>query len=128
MRTRLFRPKRMKHSVKAALFVRLLTAVILLTGWGVGRFAATSDAQRQQIARDAILRAAVQCYAIEARYPPSIQYLADNYGITLDTERYIYHYRATGANLLPEVEVFEKNTQFAFTLDEGSDADAGAED
>ena len=31
--------------------------------------------------RSAIARASVQCYAIEGRYPPSVAYLEENYGI-----------------------------------------------
>lgn len=43
---------------------------------------------------DAIRRASVQCYSIEGRYPPSVEYLEDNYGIVIDRERYNVFYDA----------------------------------
>ena len=34
----------------------------------------------QETLKKAIARASVQCYAIEGRYPPSIEYLEEHYG------------------------------------------------
>ena len=53
-------------------------------------------------------RATVQCYAIEGRYPPDLAYLEENYGLILDREHYVYHYRLEGSNLMPEIQVFEE--------------------
>ncbi|MDR1272000.1 MAG: hypothetical protein LBK04_03275 [Clostridiales Family XIII bacterium] len=127
MRTRLFRPPKTSIAVKASLFVVALIAAILLIGWSVGHFEESRDEQHRQIVEDAIVRAAVQCYAIESRYPPGLEYLVDNYGIVLDEDKYIYHYRATGGNLLPEVNVFEKKTGFAFAVGNGDGGTKAAE-
>jgi hypothetical protein len=127
MRTRLFRPQKTSIAVKASLFVAALIAAILLIGWSVGRFEESRNEQHRQIAEDAILRAAVQCYAIESRYPSGLGYLVENYGIVLDEDKYIYHYRATGGNLLPEVDVFEKKTGFTITSGSGDGAAEAAE-
>ena len=51
-------------------------------------------------------RAAVQCYAIEGRYPRDAAYLEEHYGLILDTEQYSCHLKPVGDNLMPEIFVF----------------------
>ncbi len=50
----------------------------------------------------------VECYAIEGKYPESIEYLRDNYGVYLNEESYQIHYRYLGLNMMPEFKVFLK--------------------
>ena len=49
---------------------------------------------------------AVQCYTIEGRYPANIEYLRENYGLAVDSDRYVIHYQRLGQNLLPKIAVF----------------------
>jgi hypothetical protein len=74
---------------------------------GVGGISASSDQQSRQILTDALKRATVQCYAIEGMYPPDIQYLEDNYGISYDHKRFIVHYEVFAANILPDIIVID---------------------
>lgn len=55
--------------------------------------------------RDAIRRASVQCYAIEGRYPPSVEYLEDHYGIVIDRDRYYVFYDGWASNVMPDITV-----------------------
>lgn len=55
--------------------------------------------------RNAIARASVQCYAIEGRYPPSVQYLEENYGIQIDWDRYYVFYEGFASNIMPDITV-----------------------
>lgn len=64
--------------------------------------------ERLKAAEQSVARATVQCYAIEGRYPPDLDYLEENYGLILDREHYVYHYRLEGSNLMPEIQVFEE--------------------
>ena len=66
-----------------------------------------NDAQPEKI-KEAILKACVQCYALEGSYPPDLNYLNQHYGIILDRERYFYYYEIFASNLMPDVEVYEK--------------------
>lgn len=52
-----------------------------------------------------IQQAAVQCYALEGFYPPSLDYLTDHYGVQIDNNRYFVDYQYIAANLLPEITV-----------------------
>ena len=62
--------------------------------------------QYREIQLEAIRQAAMQCYALEGAYPPSLQYLADEYGLILNTEDYHFRYEVPAGNLPPIVEVF----------------------
>lgn len=85
-----------------------LALVVGLVFFGVRSLRAGSDAARLEMTQQAVRRTVVQCYALEGRYPPSLDYLADRYGLMMDVDRYVYHYRLNGANLMPEILVFAR--------------------
>lgn len=55
--------------------------------------------------RQAILRSAVHCYAIEGRYPESLAYLKEHYGLYWDETEYLVDYEIIGSNLRPDVTI-----------------------
>ncbi|MEG0829483.1 MAG: hypothetical protein RSD88_03625 [Anaerovoracaceae bacterium] len=59
-----------------------------------------------KLMEDAIRKYTVQCYCLEGAYPKDIAYLANNYTLSLDTKKYVYHYRFIGSNMMPEIGVF----------------------
>ena len=59
----------------------------------------------QETLRKAITRACIQCYAIEGRYPPSVEYLEENYGIQIDHDKYNVFYDGFASNIMPEITV-----------------------
>ena len=63
------------------------------------------DREGAETLRSAIARASVQCYAIEGRYPPSVQYLEENYGIKIDRSRYYVFYEGFASNIMPDITV-----------------------
>lgn len=63
------------------------------------------DREGEETLRNAIARACVQCYAIEGRYPPSVQYLEENYGIRVDRERFYVFYEGFASNIMPDITV-----------------------
>ena len=52
-----------------------------------------------------ISRYALQCYATEGAYPPSIDYLVDHYGLIVNEDKYIYEYEAIADNIRPSITV-----------------------
>lgn len=64
-----------------------------------------ADEEGAETLRNGIRRASVQCYAIEGRYPPSVQYLKDHYGIQIDEERYSVFYDGFASNVMPDITV-----------------------
>jgi len=106
MMARVFRAKKTSQAAKAFCFIAAVVVLVILVYAGIGGISAKQEEKQIQIAQDAIVKAAVQCYALESQFPPSLQYLEENYGITLDKKKYIYHYRTIGSNMVPEIKVF----------------------
>lgn len=73
---------------------------------GVFSFLDRAEAEGADTLRNAIAQASVQCYAIEGRYPPSVEYLEEQYGIRIDRERFNVFYDGFASNIMPEITVF----------------------
>ncbi len=54
---------------------------------------------------EAVRRASVQCYAIEGRYPPSVEYLEEHYGISIDRNSYNVFYSGWASNIMPDITI-----------------------
>lgn len=80
-------------------------AVLLLFLFCVRAMQSKSEEESLAALRDAIRRASVQCYAIEGRYPPSVEYLEEHYGIVIDRERYHVFYDGWASNVMPDITV-----------------------
>lgn len=65
----------------------------------------TSDKESIKSLENAINKTIVECYAIEGYYPPNIKYLEDNYGLTINKDKYIVHYEAFASNIYPDVNI-----------------------
>ena len=99
-------PGRLLRRALAAL--TLATALALGCAWGLGRVGADLGSQGAAALRNAVLRSAVQCYAVEGYYPKDLDYLTDHYGLQINHDRYIVVYEAFASNLPPEVTVLQK--------------------
>lgn len=89
---------------------RLLLPVIFLLAvffllFGSRRMEETARQEQEELLRQAINQAVVSCYAVEGRYPESLQYLEENYGIRIDREQYIATYEIFADNIKPQVRV-----------------------
>ena len=69
---------------------------------------ASNSAGEKEILERALNRSITQCYALEGSYPPSLDYLTDNYGLTYDEEAYYIDYQYIGSNLRPDVTIIER--------------------
>ncbi len=102
----LYRTK--KHRVGAVpavlAFLLVLAAFFaLLRGTG----GSASEHGREQLAA-AVRRAAATCYAVEGRYPPSLSYLCEHYGVHIDEGNYTVRYEVFASNLMPDITVLPK--------------------
>lgn len=52
--------------------------------------------------------AAINCYSIEGSYPDSLDYLIDNYGLIIDSDKYNVFYEVQASNISPTVRVTRK--------------------
>ncbi|MCL2767585.1 MAG: hypothetical protein FWE49_02530 [Synergistaceae bacterium] len=86
-------------------------AVIVMIVVGLRKTEISSRAEGLRLLEESVMRAAVQCYAVEGRYPDSIEYIEKHYGIFIDRESYIVHYQVFASNLLPDITVMELNLE-----------------
>jgi len=92
--------------LRAALLPVLFTAVIIVMVFvGLRQAQASSNDEGLRILEDSIRRAVVMNYAIEGRYPESVEYIESQFGIYIDKTRYVVHYRIFASNILPEITV-----------------------
>lgn len=98
-------PKR-RSSLPGYLFSILLLGLILYLFIGsVGAMQNRTQEDQLKALTEAIRRASVQCYSIEGRYPPSVEYLEENYAVVIDRNRYNVFYDGWASNVMPDITV-----------------------
>lgn len=95
--------KKTAVGLAGSILVCLVAAAILAVG--VLQLSSRAGEEGAETLRTAIRRASVQCYAIEGRYPPSVAYLEENYGVQIDRERYHVFYEGFASNIMPDITV-----------------------
>lgn len=98
-------PKRRSSIPGYLLSLLILSIVLYFFLYAVGAMQSRTEEDQLNALTDAIRRASVQCYAIEGRYPPSVEYLEENYAIVIDRERYNVFYDGWASNIMPDITV-----------------------
>lgn len=117
-----FTKKKTDLSVIKSLLLPVLFFVgsVSLFGWGINNVSATTEKEQLNSMRKAVTSAVVQCYAIEGQYPPTIDYVREHYGLSVDEDRYIVDYQIFASNIMPDILVLPKNFEMETWLDEWS--------
>ncbi len=90
-----------------SIIIIIVLLIIILVGFqSVDEISNKDD--RSTAIEKVIMKAAVQCYALEGSYPPDVDYLTDNYGIIVDKNQYFYFYETNGANIAPNIKVIKR--------------------
>jgi hypothetical protein len=89
------------------LLVLISFALIYFSGLLGGK----TSLESLRMQEESIRRAAVECYALEGYYPPSLSYLAERYGVSVDTGRYFVDYQYVASNLMPDITVLPVGQQ-----------------
>lgn len=82
-----------------------LAVVLVLVSLGVRTSRELAREQGAATLRESVLRAAIQCCAVEGSYPTSVEYLEDHYGLVVNTRDYQVTYEWLGDNIPPAVVV-----------------------
>lgn len=93
-----------EHFFGIIMFAVFFTAAVI----AVSSARRTDSEQGRKIAEESIRRAVISCYAIEGAYPDSIEYLEENYGLSVDESRYTVIYSLFASNIMPDITVIEK--------------------
>ena len=102
-----FRKRKSRSGLWTAIFAIVAFAALMLIWWVAGSIQHSHDDEELEVISNAVIRATVQCYSLESRYPPSLEYLEENYGLSIDRSEYVIHYRVIGQNIMPDVRLFK---------------------
>lgn len=94
----------MKNTILTIVIFVFTIGIFTLSINGINSKADTEGAKTLQ---NAITKATVQCYAIEGRYPSSVDYLVEHYGIQIDSDKYAVFYEGFASNIMPDITVTE---------------------
>lgn len=110
-KNRFYRGKKRYPFVGIGLSFMLFLGII--GGFSRGLDALSGEAKNEQKAslENAVWRSITQCYAIEGRYPEDLAYLQKEYGLQFDSEEFLVDYQVTGANMMPDVTVIERQAK-----------------
>lgn len=86
--------------------VFLMAALLLLAG--VERASEKTKSERQKRLKEAVWRSVIQYYALEGRYPESLEVLKEEYGLQYEGKDFFVGYQVFGANLTPDITVIER--------------------
>jgi len=75
--------------------------------FGLRQTEEASRIEAKRVLEDSIRRAVVTAYAIDGRYPESIQYIEERFGVHIDWDRFIVHYHIFASNIFPDIAVIE---------------------
>ncbi|MBQ6335382.1 MAG: hypothetical protein IJI46_09965 [Erysipelotrichaceae bacterium] len=104
----------MYRDVKGKTLLKILAVLViaaaLFFGYRSFRKRADRDLSDESIAaiKQAIERAALQCYVVEGAYPVNLDYLKQYYGLTINENTYYVVYDAYAENQLPDIRVVRK--------------------
>ena len=88
----------------ALVFVVILTVILL----GLKNTNQAIRGNGLRVAKEAVMRAAVSCYALEGSYPESYAYLKENYAVNVNEALYIVDYTVFASNIMPDITVIER--------------------
>jgi len=109
MERRVFKKGFIAALVSAIAPIILTLVIALMAVAGLRQAGEANRAEGLRLLEEAIFRAAIHSYAIEGRFPESLEYISEQYGIFIDTTRFIVHYDVFAVNILPDIRVFELN-------------------
>ena len=98
--------KRLKHFYPNILGIAIFCIIAVFIIFGLNNVKHDSDANGQLLLEESLRHAAISCYAIEGRYPPTLDYLITHYKVIIDDEKYVVHYSGIFAsNIMPIITV-----------------------
>ena len=97
--------------VVRSLIVPIVFSLVMISMivYGLRQTEVSSRAEGLRILDESIRRAVITAYAVEGRFPASLEHIERNYGIFIDRTRYVVHYVPIGKNIMPNIAVFELN-------------------
>ncbi|MCF0134659.1 MAG: hypothetical protein HUJ72_12400 [Blautia sp.] len=96
--------KKTANPIPGILFLVILSFSLCFLLWkGISYTSQDTLTREKQTLEQAVLNGAVHSYAINGRYPESLEALLEEYHITYDKSRFAIEYIPNGSNLIPSI-------------------------
>ncbi len=96
-----------RFDISGIFAVQLVIIVIILFIYATLRISCSSDLNDKENLENALRSNIVHCYALEGFYPPNLDYIEENYGLTYDHSRFIVEYSCFSSNIMPNFVIIE---------------------
>jgi len=93
--------------VRGLFFPLAVAAILLCFATALDSLSEGRNSEDMHQLEEALRKSCVACYAAEGIYPPTLDYLKENYGLQVDETRYTVRYSAIAENLMPDITVLE---------------------
>ncbi len=103
MKEKLKNSSLIRHLPVIIVFILIITIAVIAIN-SVGK---STESESLSITENSIRRAIITCYAEEGRYPESIEYLQENYGLHISDDYEVF-YDIFAENIMPDVKVVRK--------------------
>jgi hypothetical protein len=97
--------RRQRRPAGLAIALVLFLAVVGMFLYGTRSASARQEQEQREILEVALHRSILHCYAIEGRYPESLDYLKTHYGLSYDEDLFYVDYQPLGLDLPPDVTI-----------------------
>ena len=94
----------LREALGVLLFTLAITVIIVA---GLFQTAEANRAEGLRLLDESIRRVVAECYALEGRYPDSVAYIEEHYGVLIDRSRYLVDYSVFASNIMPDIAVFD---------------------
>lgn len=108
MKKEVFKKSPLQMFASALIPALFTVTIIIVMLYGMQQTEQSSKAEGLRLLKEGLTRAAVTCYAVEGRYPESLSYIEERYGVRIDETKYIVYYDVFASNILPDITVIEK--------------------
>ena len=103
-----------KKGIPAPGIILTIVIFVIVAGMLYGQIKNMSKEVQQSdidMLKNALENAVVTCYAIEGRYPESLEYIEEHYGVKIDKEKYFVDYDKSLINMRPRISVYTTKSQ-----------------
>ncbi len=94
----------------------MFAGVVILFIGGTASLSTGSTKRQRESLENAINRDIVYCYATTGKYPESLDYIKDYYGLYYNDELFYVDYQIRGSNLFPDVTIIDLVTEDNMTF------------
>jgi len=98
------------------LFIFIYAIIIILAVYFFNKIGNKNISYEKDSLKSALQRDIATCYAIEGFYPPSLEYIEENYGLVYDEDIFYIDYSAYSSNMYPDVTIIDLRGKSQITI------------